>query len=68
MPTYQIVETLSPKQKSSHLMVFNSDKELSHYLKGRRSANAFNTRYGVSAWKLNKSNEGYVNMNKYGYK
>lgn len=67
MPTYQVVETVSPKQKSSHIMVFNSDKEMSSYLKGKRSANQFNTKYSVTAWKLNKSNEGYVNLNKHGY-
>lgn len=55
MPTYQVVENFSPKQKSTHIMVFNNDREMSSYLKGRRSANAFNTKYSVTAWKLNKA-------------
>lgn len=66
--TYQVVESISAKKRTSDIMVFNNDKEFQNYLNGRRTTNAYNTRYSIVGWKVKNTGEGSISLRNYGYK
>lgn len=67
MKAYEVIEIISTKTKSFGMMFFNSNKELSEYLRNKREWNSWNNNYSIVAWDISRM-EAYRNLNTYGYK
>ena len=66
MKNYEVVETISTKTRKFGMICFNSDKEMSEYLRNKREWNAGNKQYSIVAWTFTDPAE-YKNLRRFGY-
>lgn len=67
MKCYEVVESIGTKTKTFEMMFFNSNKELSEYLRNKKEWNSWNNAYSITAWSIQRI-EAYINLTAYGYK
>ena len=66
MKTYEVVEIISAKTKKFGMICFDSDREMSEYLRNKEGWNAGNKQYSIVAWSINNPAE-YKDFSRFGY-